>query len=88
MVTWKDEYMTSEKVREIRLRRWANRLGLFLHKSRARRWSVENYQGYMITDPNLNTIVQGQRYELDLVQVEQFLSDYELEIKQQAKWAK
>ena len=71
----------SEKVHEIKLRRWATRLGLSLHKSRARRWSVDNHQGYMITDPNRNTIIYGQRFELDLNQVESCLEEYEVKLK-------
>ena len=69
------------KVREIRLRNWATRLGLFLHKSRARRWSVDNHQGYMITDPNRNTILYGQRFDLDLDQVETYLKEYEVKLR-------
>jgi hypothetical protein len=71
--------MTSEKVREIKLRRWATRLGLALHKSRARRWSVDNFQGYMIVDPYINTIVAGHRFDLTLDEVEAFLKSDEKE---------
>jgi len=71
----------SEKVREIKMRRWATRLGLTLHKSRARRWSIDNNQGYMIIDHRINTIIQGQRFELDLYQVENFLKEYEEKLK-------
>ncbi len=67
-----------DKVREIRLRNWATRLGLFLHKSRARRWSIDNHQQYMIEDSYRNTIVKGRRYDLDLDDVEVYLKDYEM----------
>jgi hypothetical protein len=76
-----EKFMTYEKVREIRLRRWATRLGLFLHKSRARRWSINNNQGYAVTDPDQNMIVYGQKYELDLDQVEEFLNKYEANLR-------
>jgi hypothetical protein len=69
------------KVREIRLRNWATRLGLSLHKSRARRWSIDNHQEYMIMDPSKNKIVCGQRYDLDLDDVEKFLEEYEVKLK-------
>lgn len=71
----------NEKVREIKMRRWATRLGLSLHKSRARRWSVDNHQEYVIMDPYQNTIVNGQRFDLDLDDVEIFLKEYETKLK-------
>jgi len=73
--------MTSDKVREIRLRNWATRLGLSLHKSRVRRWSIDNHQEYMIANPSQNMVVCGERYELDLDDVEKFLEEYEEKLK-------
>jgi hypothetical protein len=84
-VTKNGENMTSEKVREIKLRRWASRLGLVLHKSRARKWSIDNYQKYMIVNPYTNIIVAGQRYDLTLDAVEAFLQDDEKEKKAASK---
>ncbi len=72
--------MTSDKVREIRLRNWANRLELSLHKSKKRLWSVDDHLKYMIIDSKGNTIT-GERFELDLDAVEKFLKAYEEKLK-------
>jgi hypothetical protein len=73
--------VTSEKVREIRLRNWATRLGLSLHKSRARHWSINNHQRYMIVNPNLKKVFAGEHYDLSLDDVEEFLKDEEERMK-------
>jgi hypothetical protein len=77
--------MTSDKIREIKLRRWAARLGLVLHKSRNRRWSVDNYLGYTVIDANTNSIVAGQKYELTLDDVESILKSDETEKMERTK---
>ena len=77
--------MTSDKVREIKLRRWATRLGLVLHKSRNRRWSVDNYLGYRVVDANTRSVVAGQRYELNLDDVERLLKNDEIKKMEQTK---
>lgn len=66
-----------EKSREINARRYAARLGLELHKSKCRLWSVDNQLGYRIVDPYRNTIIHGERYELTLEGVEGLLQVYE-----------
>jgi len=71
----------SEKVRENRLRRWAARLGLSLRKSRARNWNIDNYQRFMIVDPSINTILAGQKYDMDLDAVEKYLKEEEADKK-------
>jgi len=70
-----------EKVRENRLRRQARRQGLLLHKSRAQKTNIDDYGGYMIISARLNSIEAGQKFDLSLDQVEQFLNEDEEKIK-------
>ena len=72
---------TTDKVRENRARRWANRHGLILRKSRAQMLSVDNLGGYMLVDAQLNAVVAGSRFDLGLADVEAILraSDAELQ---------
>lgn len=65
------------KRREDRLRRLADREGFTLHKSRARTWTINNQCGYMIVDKWRNVIVAGERFDLDLDDVEAILRDSE-----------
>ena len=67
------------KARENFCRRWANRIGLQIHKSRARE-SFDNFGGYMIIERNRSLILSGERFELNLADVEKFLEDYERRI--------
>jgi hypothetical protein len=71
----------SDKVREVRLRNWSNRLALELHKTRARRWSVNNKLGYRISDATGN-ILYGEKFDLTLDDVENYLKTYEAKLKQ------
>jgi hypothetical protein len=71
--------ITDNKVRENRLRRKAERLGLWLEKSRARLLSVDNYQGYRILDRD-KAIVIGAKFGLDIDAVEKFLDEKEQEL--------
>ncbi len=71
----------SDKVKENYLRRQAKRLGLWLQKSRAKKWSLHNQCGYTIIDPYKNTCVWGPDCQLDLNDVEQLLNEYEEKIK-------
>lgn len=52
--------MTDDKIRENRVRRALARQGYQLVKSRRRDPRALGYGGYMITDPNTNTIVAGE----------------------------
>lgn len=67
----------SEKVRENRLRRMAERQGLALRKSRRRDPRAIDYDKYALIDPNRNWIVAGVagtgRFEWDLDDVEAYL---------------
>lgn len=68
-------------VEENRLRRQAKRLGLAIVKSRGKKWSINNQLGYMIIDPSVNGVVAGANYDLSFEDVEEWLNDYEDQIK-------
>jgi hypothetical protein len=74
----------SEKVRENYNRRWAKRLGLSLKKSRARHFSVDNWGGYMLIDQNKNIIYYGEKFDLDLGQVEKLLKKRDHDLRADA----
>ena len=61
-----------EQRREARLRRLARRGGYSLRKSRAG-FSIDNLGDYMIVDDNLNAIVAGERFDMSLDDVEEWL---------------
>jgi len=69
------------KVRENKARRWASRVGLTLRKSRAKQWSINNQGGYALLDSKGGYDVAGPNFELDLDDVEAFLSRYEAELR-------
>lgn len=66
--------MSEEKITEQRLRRALAKKGYKLHKSRARHWSLDNQQGYMIVNMN-NAVMAGGNYNLSLEDVEDFLNE-------------
>jgi len=66
----------SSKAREAPLRRQAKKLGLTLVKSRARRTHADDKGGYRIIDPWRNCIVAGEKFDLDLDDVQEFLNEY------------
>ncbi len=70
-----------KKVRENRLRRWANRLGLQFHKSRARRWSIDDRGCYRLARADGDLVV-GERFDLDLEDVEEWLAEYEARLRE------
>lgn len=61
-----------ERRREARLRRLARCGGYSLHKSRAG-WSLDNLGDFMVVDDNLNSIVAGERFDMTLDDVEEWL---------------
>lgn len=65
------------KVRENYLRRMAKRQGLELEKSKAKKWSIENHQGYRVVDPQFNRIEAGEKFNLSLDEVEKYLTENE-----------
>jgi hypothetical protein len=75
---------TDTKVYENYLRRWAKRLGVQLKKSRAR-WSLDNIGGYQIIDPTFNGILAGERFNLSLEGVDEYLTWLEKEQRKTMK---
>lgn len=65
---------TDEKNMEQRLRRALSKAGYSLHKARGQ-ISIDNLGGYMIVDNQFNSVVAGERYDLNLVDVENFLKE-------------
>jgi hypothetical protein len=57
---------------ESRARRAAHRCGLLACKSRWRRGTIDNFGGFQIIDPWRNTIVAGERFDLDAEDVVTF----------------
>jgi hypothetical protein len=64
-----------DAAREARLRRAAHRQGFTLRKSRSRTWSCDDLGGYQIIIADINGIAAGSRFDLDLDDVEHFLTD-------------
>jgi hypothetical protein len=71
----------TSKVTENYYRRWAKRMGLFLKKSRGKRLSIDNRGGYVLVDLQTKTILHGEKFDLDLAQVEKILEKYEKELR-------
>ena len=65
----------TEVAREARLRRLARRYGYSLRKDRARSFNLDHFGGFMIVNDEINGIVAGARYDLDLDDVESFFVD-------------
>ncbi len=69
--------MSSDKVRENRLRRMAERQGLALRKSPRRDPRAVDYGGYMLVDIGTNTVIAGSgafAFTLSLDDVEAWLT--------------
>lgn len=64
----------SEKVRENRLRRMAERQGFVLRRSRRRDPRAIDYGVYWLIDPNLNTI-ESAEMGMNLDDVERWLNE-------------
>ena len=56
-------------------------MGLFLKKSRGKRLNINNRGGYVLVDLNTNTVMHGEKFDLDLEQVEKILEKYEKELR-------
>lgn len=70
---------TSEKVRENRARRQAERLGLRLMKSYRRDPRAYDYNGWMVVNAFTNLVIYGHQprdYAASLADVEKFLKGY------------
>ncbi len=72
---------TGQKTRENRLRRQAKRLGLAVTKSRVREIHLDDHGGYQIVDRYRNSLVHGERYELDLDDLAEYLAGVEENLK-------
>lgn len=73
-----------EKVRENRLRRMAQRLGLDIRKSRVRTVHVDDLGGYRVLTRD-GEFLAGERHELSLDDVEAILADREKEIQRERR---
>lgn len=60
--------------RERRWRRELDKYGLALRKSRVKTIHADNFGGYMIIDRQRNTVVQGDRFDLEPDDVESFIT--------------
>lgn len=68
----------TEKNREQRLRRALNKRGYSLHKSR-RAFNADNLGGYLIANQQNNTLIAGERFNLSLDDVNEWLEYLERE---------
>lgn len=74
----------SLKVREIRLRRWAERLGLFLQKSKVRKFNVNDKGQWRVRKVNkYGKVMVGTHFDMTMDDVEEYLASYEERLKQQ-----
>lgn len=67
--------MKSNKANENYYRRLAKRVNLLLEKSRARKWAINNRQGWRILDPQNNLIIAGQKWDLTIDEAAEVLED-------------
>ncbi len=74
--------MVSEKARENRLRRKADRLGFALRKDRKRTWGIDNRGEYALVDHQSNGLSFGWNYDASLDDVEGWLNDWEAQLRQ------
>ena len=65
-----------ERNRAARLRRKLNKLGYTMKKTNCRRNSIDTSGGYAIIDTACNAIVRGSRFDLDLDDIDQFISEF------------
>ena len=70
--------MKIEKDRAKQLRRKLNKYGYTIKKSRLAE-SGDNFGEYMIVDFHTNCLVRGERFDVSLDEVEDFLRDLEKE---------
>lgn len=74
-VVWSvDQEIRQEARREARCRRELAKRGYALHKSRVRTWNYDNQGEYMITDPDSNAVVAGERFDMTIDDVEEWLA--------------
>lgn len=61
------------KNRENNARRKLTRRLYLLRKSRAKHTNIDDYGGYRIVDATTNAVAAGERFDLSLEQVEDFI---------------
>lgn len=76
--------MVSEKARENRLRRRADRLGYALRKDRARVWGLEHRGEYALADHESGGLSFGWNFDASLDEIEQFLNDAEARLRSES----
>jgi hypothetical protein len=59
---------------ESKARRELKKLGYQLKKSRVRNTNLDNWGGYMIIEPNMNSVVAGERFDMSLEEVGAFIT--------------
>lgn len=59
----------SDDAMDARARRAAKRVGLVALKTRWRSDSVDNYGGFQLVDPNMNTVEAGEKFDLTALEV-------------------
>ena len=72
----KDANMKTDKVRTNRLRRWAKRLGMSLHRSRKRYIHAYDRGEYTVRNDK-GLVVTGWKFDLSLDEVEEVLREIE-----------
>jgi hypothetical protein len=60
---------------EARARRAAKRIGLYAKKSRWRSGSIDNFGGFMLVDPYINCVVNGERFNMSAEDVIKFCKE-------------
>jgi len=80
MNPYKNQEAIKLKTRENLYRRQADRLGLFIKKSKVMLVHVDNLGGYRITDQEKKVVLAGQKFELTLDEVKAWLDQYEAKI--------
>ena len=69
---------TGTKAEENRTRRWAQRLGLLIRKSRARHIRLHDLGGYaLVNEHGYSVLVCGDRFACSLADIQTFLATYE-----------
>ena len=69
----------SEEVRESHIRRKAQRLGYRIHKSRTKKPHGDDFGGYQLLCAPYGGVVFGERFELCLTDIQDYLLDVEAE---------
>jgi hypothetical protein len=69
------EHTTMSNARAYKARRQLKKMGFILKKSRIRNINMDNFGGFMILDGHIGHIVEGDRFQLDIDDVEDFIKE-------------